>query len=285
MVREASIATLTGSTAVLTAVERTSEDTILSVERAFAIVDILADEVEGLSLAEIARALSVNKGIAVKLLDTLAHLGMVWRDDRGPVFHLTYRISNLGLRQLQKGGFLDQCASFLKALAETTGELVRLAVVEHGSQITWVYSVAGARRSVRIDPNYTLEICLNAHAIGKAWLSTLPFPEALRLMMKQGIRTLTSYTLTNLDDLRTDLAACAERGYAISYQEQELEVGAIAAPVRVRGLSGDSVCVGAVSLAAPTSRMQRSELETCVPLLLDTVAQLARAWPIQERPT
>lgn len=284
MVRSADSA-LGGDAAPSLALERTGEDTILSVERAFAIVDMLADEVEGLSLAEISRTLGVNKGLAVKLLDTLVHLGIVWRDDRHQVFHLTYRISNLGLRQLQKGGFLDQCASFLKTLAETTGELVRLAVVEHGTRINWVWSVAGARRSVRIDPNYSLEISLNAHAIGKAWLSTIPFADALQFMLQAGIEARTVHTMTNLDALRAELALTSERGYAVSYQEQELEVGAIAAPVVVTDLSGVSVCVGAVSLAAPTSRMQRIDLEACAPLLLNTVAQLARTWPIQERPS
>ena len=63
---------------------------------------MLADATEGASLADIARHLDVNKAIAVKLLATLERFGIVWRDDLAQLYNLTYRISNLGLRQLQK---------------------------------------------------------------------------------------------------------------------------------------------------------------------------------------
>src|SRR5688572_27396481 len=94
------------------------EETVVSVERAFAIVEMLADAEDGLSLAEIARRLDLNKAIAVKLLHTLERLALVWRDDRARRFYLTYSISNLGLRQLQKSRLLDQCSAVLKSLAE-----------------------------------------------------------------------------------------------------------------------------------------------------------------------
>ncbi|HEX6979702.1 MAG TPA: IclR family transcriptional regulator [Alphaproteobacteria bacterium] len=260
-----------------------AEDTILSVKRAFHIVEMLADQAEGLSLADISRRLEVNKAIAVKLLDTLEQLGFIWRDDVAQRYQLTYRISNLGLRQLQQSRLLDQCAAILKNLAEATGELVRLAVVENAERITWVYAVAGATRSVRIDPNYTLEIILNAHAIAKAWLSTLPFERAWELIERQGISACTIHTKTTREALRSDLEEAARRGFATSYEEQEIGVGAIAAPIVIPNLDGARECVGAVSLAAPTSRMSRSEIEACAPMLIETVARLARAWPLERR--
>jgi len=68
-----------------------AEDTIVSVERAFEIVALLADAAEGASLADIARHLDINKAIAVKLLATLERLGIVWRDDVAQRYNLTYR--------------------------------------------------------------------------------------------------------------------------------------------------------------------------------------------------
>ncbi len=261
-----------------------AEETLLSVERAFAMVEVLSDASEGRSLAELAREFAINKAIAQRLLDTLEAIGIVWRDDLRQRWHLTYKISNLGLRQLQKGGLLDQCAATLKSLASATGELVRLAVVEHGEKITWVYAIAGVRRSVQIDPNYSLEIQLNTHAIAKAWLATMPFDEALRLIERQGAVALTRYSHVNVEELRADHAATAARGFAISFEEQELGVGAIAAPVIVTELDETRRCVGAVSLAAPTSRMNRAELEACAPALLATVAHLAETWPLADTP-
>ena len=47
------------------------ETTVLAVERALQLIERLADAAEGLSLADIARDLIVNKAIALRLLETL----------------------------------------------------------------------------------------------------------------------------------------------------------------------------------------------------------------------
>jgi IclR family acetate operon transcriptional repressor len=263
--------------------ERPAEDTIVSVERAFEIVAMLADEAEGASLADVARHLDVNKAIAVKLLATLEGLGIVWRDDVAQRYNLTYRISNLGLRQLQKTRLLDQSAAVLKSLAEETGELVRLAVVESSDRITWVYAVSGAKRTFHIDPNYSLEAYLHTTAIGKSWLATLPFEEALKYMLREGIKPLTKYTKTSAKAIRAELELTRKRGFATSFEESELGVVAIAAPIMVTSLTGERECVGAVSLAAPTNRMTARELVACSPQLLATVERLAQIWPLEPR--
>jgi DNA-binding IclR family transcriptional regulator len=263
--------------------ERPQEDTIVSVERAFEIVAMLADLDEGASLADIARHLDVNKAIAVKLLTTLEGLGIVWRDDVAQRYNLTYRISNLGLRQLQKTRLLDQSAAVLKGLAEETGELVRLAVVENGDRITWVYAVSGAKRSLQIDPNYSLDAYLHTTAIGKSWLATLPFALALKYMLRQGIKPMTRHTKVAIKAIRAELEVTKKRGFATSFEETELGVIAIAAPIIVTTLTGERECVGAVSLAAPTNRMNARELVACSPQLLATVARLAQIWPLEPR--
>ena len=244
---------------------------------------MLADLEDGASLADIARRLDVNKAIAVKLLTTLERLGIAWRDDVAQRYNLTYRISNLGLRQLQKTRLLDQSAAVLKALAEETGELVRLAVVENGDRITWVYAASGAKRQLQIDPNYSLEAFLHTTAIGKSWLSTLPFERALKLMLRQGIAPLTKHTKVAIKAIRAELEATKKRGFATSFEETELGVSAIAAPILVTALSGERECVGAVSLAAPTNRMDESTLPACSPQLLRTVDRLAQIWPLEPR--
>jgi IclR family acetate operon transcriptional repressor len=264
--------------------ERPQEDTIVSVERAFEIVAMLADLEEGASLADIARHLDVNKAIALKLLATLERLGIAWRDAAAQRYNLTYRISNLGLRQLQKTRLLDQSATVLKALAEETGELVRLAVVEeNGEHITWVYAAAGARRSLQIDPNYSLDAYLHTTALGKSWLATLPFERALKYMLREGVKPMTKHTKVAIKAIRAELEATKKRGFATSFEETEIGVNAIAAPIIVTALTGQRECVGAVSLAAPTNRMNERELVACSPQLLATVERLAQIWPLEPR--
>lgn len=259
------------------------ETTVLAVERALQLVELLAEAADGLSLAEISRELIVNKAIAVRLLETLEHAGYIWRDDVAQRYHLTYRISNLGLRQLQQSGLLGQCTSILEHLAERTGELVRLSIVESGERITWIYAVVGTRRSLRIDPNFNFEVSLHSHATGKAWLMTLPEKRVLQLLKRSGMSSLTKHTSTDVKALQAELEVARRRGFAVTFEENEIGVMAVAAPVVAPRLSGVRECVGVVSVAAPTNRMTRADIEACGPLAAEAASRLALMWPLDER--
>lgn len=261
-----------------------ADETIVSVERAFEIIEMLADSVDGMPLSDISRVLDLNKAIVSKLLHTLESLQLVWRDERAQRYYLTYSISNIGLRHLQTSRLLDQCSAALRQLAEETGELVRLAIVEPGGKrIVWVQSFAGSKRSLRIDPNYSLRIGLHTHATGKAWISTLPFSDALQLLLHDGLEPLTVHSKTSINDIRAELDAVRENGFALSYEENELGVGAVAAPIMASTLGGPAECVGVVSLAAPSNRMSRADLEACSPIVMATTRRLGETWPLEAR--
>jgi len=259
------------------------ETTVLAVERALETIELLSGAADGRSLAEISRELIINKAIASRLLETLEHAGYVWRDDAAQRYHLTYRVSNLGLRQLQQSGLLGQCTSLLEDLAERTGELVRLSVVERGEKVTWVYAVVGTRRTLRIDPNFNFEVSLHSHATGKAWLMTLPPRRATELIERDGMASLTPHTNVDVKALRKELDAANRRGFALTYEENEIGVGAVAAPIMAPRLAGGTECVGVVSVAAPTNRMTRAAIEACGPLAAEVASRLALMWPLDER--
>lgn len=259
------------------------ENTVLAVGRALQLIELLAEAANGLSLAEISRELTVNKAIAVRLLETLEQAGYIWRDDVAQRYYLTYRISNLGLRQLQQSGLLGQCTSILEDLAERTGELVRLSIVENDERITWVYAVVGTRRSLRIDPNFNFEVSLHTHATGKAWLMTLPEERVTQLLKREGMSSLTKNSRTDMKVLRAELDIARRRGFASTFEENEIGVIAVAAPVVAHRLSGTQKCVGVISVAAPTNRMARADIEACGPLAAEAASRLAGMWPLDER--
>ncbi len=263
--------------------EKPAETTILAVERALMLIEHLAAAYEGEGLAAIARMLDVNKSIALRLLETLEKSGYVWRDDNAQRYHLTYRVSNLGLRQLQISGLLGQCSSVLEDLAADTGELVRLAVVERGERITWVYAAAGRRGSLRIDPTFNFEVSLHTHATGKAWLMAMPQARAVSMLERSGMTALTPHSGTDLDALLRELEFASTRGFASTYEENEIGVGAVAAPIVAARLEGERECVGAVSVAAPTNRMTRTQIEACGPMAAEAASRLAMMWPLDER--
>ena len=256
---------------------------VLSLRRGLRLLELLGEGEGGWSLAELARQLDVNKAIALRLLDELRHAAYVYRDDTSETYHLTYKLSNLGLRKLSQTRVLDQTNGVLRELANETGELVRLAVVEPEQRLTWVLAFTGARRSLHIDPNYRLSIGYNTHAAGKAWLAQLPVQQVWPILLREGLEPLTPHTKTDRAAIDADLRQCRERGFACSDEENEMGVRAIAAPITILKLTGERHCVGVVSVAAPTSRMTQSELEAHAPLLKATVARLGEIWPMDDK--
>jgi DNA-binding IclR family transcriptional regulator len=253
---------------------------VLSLLRGVRILEVLSERGEGLSLAELARVLAVNKAIASRLSEALVEAGFLFRNDQSGLYELTFKLSNLGLRKLDSTRILDQAGGVLRQLAERTGELARLALVEHERRITWVLAAAGIKRSLRIDPNYRFDVDLASHATGKAWLSTMPWKRAWELIQAQGAPKHTPHTLTRKADIEADIDAARRRGYAVTYEENELGVGAVAAPILVRLVNGEQACVGVVSLAAPVYRMTKAELTGCAPQVIAATRELAAIWPI-----
>lgn len=253
---------------------------VVSVRRSLQLLELMSEGEAAWSLAEIGRRLDVNKAIAQRLVDELRATGFVYRDDITGEYVLSYKLSNLGLRKLDQTRLLDQSSGVLRELANETGELVRMGVVEFATKVTWVLAFVGARRTLNIDPNYRLDIQLNTHAAGKAWLATLARDEAWRILQATGIEKLTPHSRTGRTEIEADLAQARERGYALSYEENELHVGAIAAPIMVRQPDGQPQCAGVVSVAAPTWRVGRDDLQTLAPALLRGVAKLSDMWPI-----
>ena len=114
---------------------------------------------------------------------------------------------------------------------------------------------------------------------------TLPLDRALALVAREGMDPLTRYTNVDVDVLRQELETGRRRGFAITYEENEIGVGAVAAPIVAARLSGGAECVGVVSVAAPTNRMTRADIEACGPLAAEVASRLAAMWPLDERST
>lgn len=251
---------------------------VLAIKRALNILELLAERDTGLSLSELARLLDVNKQIASRLLTTLEASHYLYKDSTTERIFLSYKLSNMGMRKLMQTRILDQSSSVIRELADETGELVRLAVVDRDT-LTWVLAAVGRQRTLHIDPNYALKIHLHSTATGKAWLSTLPFEKAAELMLKQGLVKLTPHTLTDLEALKKELRRVKTTGSAISHEESELGVSAVAAPVVIRDLNGEERCVGTISVAAPSDRMRKAQVAAATSSVVSAARRLAEMWP------
>ena len=244
-------------------------------DRTLGILELLSQQGQGMELAALAEQLNLPKSAAHRLLNDLVKAGYVRQTRELGEYALTTKIVSLGLTYLSKSGVVDVAQPLIDRLAEQTGELVRLAVID-GDRLTWVARAQGARQGLRYDPDMGSIARLSCSSSGWAWLSTLPDDEALALIAKQGVGQSEDFgpnAPKKLQDVLKALHETRTQGFALTEETYTPGLNAMAAPV---GLSGQ-LPMGTISIAGPSARLTRERMLSFASDLLSCAAQLAAA--------
>ena len=245
------------------------------------VLALLAEAGRGARLTDLADGLSAPKSSVQRLLMQLADEGWVEQDADTGYYRLTFRMAVLGQRYLQAVGIADATGAILEALAREARELARLTIVD-GERLVWIGSAQGAMSGLIYQPAMGGRIVSFATANGKAWLATLDDEAVARIVAAEGLGTksllkdLGPKALRSLPALLRDLAAVRARGYALSDEEAEPGVAAIAVAVREPS-SGRTL--GTASIAGPIVRLPPQRHAQIVKALNAAALELARAWP------
>jgi DNA-binding IclR family transcriptional regulator len=251
------------------------------IDRTLDIVELMVDLPEGMALGEIATRLSLPKSAAHRLVSQLVQRGYMEQDAASQHYKLSMRLMILGFRHLSNTGLADACQPELDDLAERTGELARIAMVEEES-LTWVAQAQGSRYGLRYDGNLGRRVTLPATATGKAWLATFSDEEALRIVVRNGWgdpMETGPKAIREIEPLLAAIEATRKRGYGIAYEEGEPGMAAVAAAIP--GSKPGEPAVGTVSIAGPTVRLNRKSLHEIAPSILTSARRLSELWPVR----
>lgn len=258
--------------------------TIAAVERALKMLEALAGEPEGVDLSLLADQLDLPASATHRLLATLTERGFVAQNPASGSYGLTLKLSQLAFRNLDLRGLPDAGQIVLDALARTTREYCRLAVVE-GEDLVWIARAQGATAGLRYEPQMGTGIVLHATATGKAWLASLPEAEALRIVCARGFDTQGGTgpnALTDVDALRAHLAETRRAGFALAVEEGEIGTVAIATIFRAGPAPGAPVA-GTLSVAGPLPRMMQERRGAIGDALAQAARDMADIWPLRRR--
>ncbi|MFC5522150.1 IclR family transcriptional regulator [Polaromonas jejuensis] len=244
-------------------------------ERTLGILELLAQHGNGLELASIADQLGIPRSAVHRLLADLVRCGYVRQTRDHGDYMLTTKLVSMGLSFLSNTGIVDIAQPLLDRLAEISGELVRLAVVD-GNRLTWVARAQGARQGLRYDPDMGSDALLACSSSGLAWLSALSDESALALVAQQGLGSPQEFgpnAPTSLQAVMEAVHAARERGFSMTEETYTAGLNAMAAPVRLAGQPP----LGTISIAGPTVRFTPERMLALGPDLLAMAAQLAAA--------
>lgn len=242
-------------------------------ERTLGILELLAREAEGLPLAVISERLEMPRSAAHRLLSDLVRYGYVRQIRELGDYILTTKLTSLGLGFLGEMGIMDAAQPLLDRLADSSGELVRLAIVD-GHSLTWVAKAQGARRGLRYDPEMGAVAKLSCSASGLAWLSTMSDEMALERVAEQGFGEVDTYgpnAPATVTALLSALKETRKYGYSINVEMFAPGMNAIAAPVYRPG----QPATGTLSIAGPSIRLTAERMNELGASLLSIADELA----------
>ena len=208
-------------------------DHVRSVARALRLLEEIGDHPGGVNPKRLASRCGIKLPTVYHLLRTLHYEGYLERLPSGDyVLGLA-----IAARFRELVGVLAHpppAQAVLRRLAGATGHSAYLArFVDGRVTITQVVEAPGSPPLEDLTVGFS--DAAHATALGKALLSTLPLPRRRQFLGETGLRSFTGLTVTDVDTLDHEIAACSERGVFSETEQYRPDVGCVAALVRRPG--------------------------------------------------
>ncbi len=201
-------------------------------ERGLSLLTALASARGSLGLVELARASGLSKSTCHRYVASLVSLGYLELDERTRKYVFGPAAMRLGTAAMGSLEVTRVAVRTMQALADETNHTVSLAILD-GADIVYVERRRPSRAGFRIELNVQIGTRLPAYctAMGKVLLAHRD-PATVRLLLdridlaRRGPRTITAR-----EQLRHELAAVAENGYAVNDEELAAGLRSVAVPV------------------------------------------------------
>jgi DNA-binding IclR family transcriptional regulator len=175
-----------------------------------------------------------------------------------------------------EAGLVAVAQPFLERLGKATGETINLGVASNGlveqiAQVDSTYLIGGT--------NWVgMSVPLHCSALGKVLLA-YGAAQLSGQLPGGALERCTDKTVTSEAVLRTELATVRARGYAVT--DEELEPGLIAVATPIRGYDG--AVVASLSVSGPTTRMSRDGLPAVAGYCAEEAAALSAVLGYRQR--
>jgi DNA-binding IclR family transcriptional regulator len=250
--------------------KQSSTGRVRSVSRALTILEVMAQQEDRLGLVAISRLVDLDPTTTHRLLRTMQERGFVSQNPIDGKYSLGIRAFQIGNAVIGVTILRQAVRPFIQVLMERTGETANLAIRD-GFQAAYVEQATGPR-FLRTFSEVGRGIPLHCTAVGKALLIGVSETE-IRRLAAQGLERYAPNTQTSLEGLLEEVALCRKQGYALDMEEFEPGARCLGAPIT----DSDGKVLCAISVAGPAIRMSVERLQSLVPVVVRSAAEVAQA--------
>jgi IclR family transcriptional regulator, pca regulon regulatory protein len=241
--------------------QRKSSDFVQSLDRGLAVIRAFGADRARLTLSDVARETGLTRAAARRFLLTLTQLGYV--HSNGREFSLAPRVLELGYAYLSSTSVPEVAYPHVERLVDEVMESSSISVLD-GFDVVDIVRVP-AKRIMTVAVPVGTRFPAYASSKGRVLLADLAPEELDRWLAAARLERLTSYTVTDADQLRAILDDVRRDGFAVVDQEVEEGVRSVAVPLR----DGGGSVVAAMNVSAYSRRLTVADVkdEILPPLL------------------
>lgn len=229
--------------------------TIQVLERTFALLDMLAEHPDPVSLKDISERTGLHPSTAHRILNDLTIGRFVDRPQAG-----SYR---LGMRLLELGNLVkarldvrDAALAPMRDLHKLTHQPVNLSM-RQGDEIIYVERTYSERSGMQVVRAVGGRAPLHLTSVGKLFLAHDDPARVRAYALRTGLTGHTRNSITDLGRLERELAAVRANGVARDDEELELGVRCMAAGI----FDDQGKLVAGLSISSPADRLEESWLD------------------------
>jgi DNA-binding IclR family transcriptional regulator len=235
-------------------VTETPSGHIRSLDKGMDIIELLATEPRGFSVAEIARQLGFNVSTTHHLVATLRRRGFLDQDPETRAYRLGYRLVSVVNEFVSEVDIYAVGAGPIRELRDASGDTSYLTVLQD-RDIFVVFEATGIHPVQTRRPRPPGQMMLHGSASGKTLLAHLPAEQRRALIGEMPLTSFTPHTITTPGELEAELAAIRTQGYTLDREEWLIGLTCVAAPIFDR----NGACVATASVAYPAVQAERRE--------------------------
>ncbi len=239
------------------------------IQRACQILRCFDEQHTERSLGEIVRLTELKPPTAHRILQALVTEGLILQDVSTSRYQLGYSLIKMGDLARKSNDLVQTASRYLQDLAHLWGEAT---VVDVPDQNLFMVSVLLIPSTYRLGTtsSYDRPAWAHATAAGKAILAYLPDHELEKFLANQ-LPAFTNSTITDPILLRKELELVTRQRYATNYEEQELGLFAVGAPI----FDHTNRAIAALSIGGPSARIAGENFSKIANSLIDTADRIS----------
>ncbi|TAG24788.1 MAG: IclR family transcriptional regulator [Burkholderiales bacterium] len=249
-------------------------DFVAALERGLAVLTAFNQERESLTITDVANATQMTRAAARRYLHTLTRLGYLASDAKQ--FAITPKVLGLAQSYWHSTRLPLLVGEPLQRLSSALGGAATVAVIDGNDIITVRAATDGSVLSPSTQPGARLpaHCTANGRVLLASSLEALTEAAQIERIESIPLTAQTSRTVTSYDRLTLELRRVTQQGYALTQQEFEINMHALAVPLKNKR----NQTVAALNIICNTA--QRGDInlvERCLPALLRAQAELHEA--------